>query len=177
MRPLLATQTATKMNLKTQEVNVKSSPKGDASGAPKPGVPTTVTGHSPRIPFRTDLTIDLPRFELYFSCSVWVLRRDSISGHVWYSLRTNICYHSSSSDWANCVNFRVLGEGRFWMEAGTTRRSPPYRIKCVNFGHFLGGILKTKPDFTPAPTPILVPLTFRVLLWLVREPPEEARYF
>ena len=35
---------------------------------------------------------DFLRFEVHFSCSVWVLRRDSISAHVWYGLRTHLTY-------------------------------------------------------------------------------------
>ena len=37
-----------------------------------------------RIPFLTVFTIDFSHFEVHFSCCVWVLRRDSISAHVWY---------------------------------------------------------------------------------------------
>ena len=59
------------MNLKTQEINSKNSQKQDA------------TGH---------FFVDFLRFEIHFSCSVWVLRRDSISAHVWYGLRTNLIY-------------------------------------------------------------------------------------
>ena len=43
---------------------------------------------APRILFLTAFPIDFLRFEVHFSCSVWVLRRDSISAHVWYGLRT-----------------------------------------------------------------------------------------
>ena len=43
---------------------------------------------APRIPFLTDFTIDFSRFEVHFSCSAGVLRRDSISAHIWYGLRT-----------------------------------------------------------------------------------------
>ena len=57
-------------------------------GAPEPGAPAPATGHSPRILFPTAFPIDFLRFEVHFSCSVWVLRRDSISAHVWYGLRT-----------------------------------------------------------------------------------------
>ena len=45
---------------------------------------------APRILFLTALTIDILRFEVNFSCSVWVLRTDSISAHVWYGLQTNL---------------------------------------------------------------------------------------
>ena len=48
------------------------------------------TGHSPRILFPTAFPIDFLRFEVHLSCSVWVLRRGSISAHVWYGLRTNL---------------------------------------------------------------------------------------
>ena len=59
-------------------------------GAPEHRAPAPATGHSPRILFPTAFTIDFLRFEVYFSCSVWILRRDSISAHVWYGLRTNL---------------------------------------------------------------------------------------
>ena len=39
--------------------------------------------------FLTAFTNTILRFEVHFSCFVWVLRRNSISGHVWYGLRTN----------------------------------------------------------------------------------------
>ena len=42
---------------------------------------------APRILFLTAFTIDFLRFEVHFSCSVCVLRRDSISAHVWYGAR------------------------------------------------------------------------------------------
>ena len=45
---------------------------------------------APRILFLTALTFDFLRFEVHLSCSVGVLRRDSISAHVWYGLRTNL---------------------------------------------------------------------------------------
>ena len=61
-------------------------------GAPEPGAPAPATGHSPRILFPTAFPIDFSRFEVHFSCSVWVLRRDSISAHVWYGLRTYLPY-------------------------------------------------------------------------------------
>ena len=47
---------------------------------------------APRTLFLTAFTIDFSRFEVHFSCSVWVLRRDSISAHIWYGLRTNLNY-------------------------------------------------------------------------------------
>ena len=52
------------------------------------GALAPATGHSPRILFPTDFPIDILRFEVLFKYSVWVLRRDSISAHVWYGLRT-----------------------------------------------------------------------------------------
>ena len=59
-------------------------------GAPEPGAPAPATGHSPSMFPLTSFMIDFLRFEVHFSCSVWVLRRDSISAHVWYGLRTNL---------------------------------------------------------------------------------------
>ena len=47
-------------------------------------------GTRPGDVFLTALAIDFLRFEVHFSCSVWDLRRDSISAHVWYGLRTNL---------------------------------------------------------------------------------------
>ena len=52
------------------------------AGAPGSGAPRTL--------FPTAFTIDFWRFEVHFSCSVGVLRRDSISAHVWYGLRSNL---------------------------------------------------------------------------------------
>ena len=45
---------------------------------------------APRILFLTAFPTDILRFEVHFSSSVWVLRRDSILAHVWYGLRTNL---------------------------------------------------------------------------------------
>ena len=59
-------------------------------GAPEPEAPAPATGHSPRILFPTAFPIDILRFAVHFSGSVWVLRRDSISAHVGYGLRTNL---------------------------------------------------------------------------------------
>ena len=42
---------------------------------------------APRIPFSTAFTIDFLRFEGHFCCPVWVLRRDSFGGRVWYGNR------------------------------------------------------------------------------------------
>ena len=49
---------------------------------------------APRILFLTAFTIDFFRFEVHFSFSVWVLRRDSFWGRVWYGLPTNLRYLS-----------------------------------------------------------------------------------
>ena len=49
-------------------------------GAPEPGAPAPATGHSPRILFLTVFTIDILRFEVHFSHSVWVLRRRQLFG-------------------------------------------------------------------------------------------------
>ena len=54
------------------------------AGAPGSGAPRTL--------FLTAFTIGFSRFEGHFCCPVWVLRRDSISAHVWYGLRTNSLY-------------------------------------------------------------------------------------
>ena len=64
---------------KTKEIDRKSSQEEDAWGVPRRW------GGSPRL-----FPIDFSRFEVHLSCSVWVLRRDSISAHVWYGLRTNL---------------------------------------------------------------------------------------
>ena len=53
------------------------------AGAGAPG------SRAPRTLFLTAFTIGFLRFEVYLSCSVGVLRRDSITAHVWYGLRTN----------------------------------------------------------------------------------------
>ena len=49
------------------------------------------------IPFLTALTINVLRFWVHFSCFLRVLRRGSISAHVWYVSRTR-------------VFFRIVGE-------------------------------------------------------------------
>jgi len=78
------------MNLKTQEINVRSSLKGDAWGVPR------CWGGSPEAPARRAsslgllLTTDFLRFGVHFSSSFRDLRRDSISAHLWYGLRTNL---------------------------------------------------------------------------------------
>ena len=76
------------MELKTLEIDRKIRQKEDAwecpvAGAGAPG------SEAPRILFLTAFTIDFFRFEVHFSCSAWVLRRDSISALVWYGLRSN----------------------------------------------------------------------------------------
>jgi len=48
---------------------------------------------APRILFPTAFAIDFLRFEVHFSRSVRVPRRDSTSAHVWYGLQTNLDYH------------------------------------------------------------------------------------
>ena len=63
---------------------------------PEAGAAAPATGHFPCILFPTAFPIDFLRFEVQFSCSVWVMRIrhtfDSISAHVWYRLRINLCY-------------------------------------------------------------------------------------
>ena len=65
---------------------VRKRMRGECSvaGAGAPG------SGAPRIPFLTAFTIDFLRFEGHFCCPVWVLRRDSFWGRVWYGLRTNL---------------------------------------------------------------------------------------
>ena len=70
------------MDLKTQDIDGKNSQK-EVARAPEPGAPASATGHSPRILYPTAFTIDILRFEVHFSSTVWVLRRDSISAHLW----------------------------------------------------------------------------------------------
>ena len=77
------------MDLKTQDIAGKAVKKR-MRGAPEPGASASATGHSPRILFLTAFTINILRFEVHFSSTVWVLRRDSISAHVWYGLRINL---------------------------------------------------------------------------------------
>ena len=80
-----------KWTLKRKKLMVKAVEKG-MRGAPEPGAPAPATRHSPHILFPTASPIDFLRFKVHFSCSVWVLRRDSISAHVWYGLRTYLSY-------------------------------------------------------------------------------------
>ena len=47
--------------------------------------------------FPTAFPIDFLRSLGHIKCFVWVLRRDSISAHVWYGLRTNVVYPSSGN--------------------------------------------------------------------------------
>ena len=63
------------MDLKTRETNGKSSQQEDAWGVPRRWGPA-------RALFLTAFSINFSRFEVHLSCSVWVLRRDSISAHV-----------------------------------------------------------------------------------------------
>ena len=76
------------MDLKTQELNRKAVGKRMRGGCPVGGAGAPGSG-APRILFLTALTIDFLRFEVQFSCFLWVLRRDSISGHLWHGFRTN----------------------------------------------------------------------------------------
>ena len=84
--PLASSFCLISYSLKSIEVRREASQTG--TSVPEPGAPAPATGHSPRILFMTAFTIDFSRFEVHFSCSVGVLRRDSISAHVWYGLRT-----------------------------------------------------------------------------------------
>ena len=78
----------TKIDLETQEIAGKSSQKRDARGSgswklrPRDGT-------LPKHLFQTAFTRDFWRFEFHFSRSFWIPRRDSISAHIWYGLRTN----------------------------------------------------------------------------------------
>ena len=56
------------------------------------GSALSLGGSAPRTLFLTAFTIGFLRFEVHFSCSVWVLRRDSSSAHVWSGLRNNLIY-------------------------------------------------------------------------------------
>ena len=55
------------MDLKMQEIDGKSSRKEDARGVPDRW------GGSPRILFLTAFPIEFLRFEVHFSCLVWVI--------------------------------------------------------------------------------------------------------
>ena len=52
---------------------------------------------APLMLFLTAFTIDFFHFEVHCSCSVRVLRRDSISAHNWYGLRTYLPYSFSTT--------------------------------------------------------------------------------
>jgi len=64
------------MDLKTQEINGQSSQKTNAWGVPQ-------RSKAARILFLTAFSIGFLRFRVIFSCSDWVLKSDSIPGHVW----------------------------------------------------------------------------------------------
>ena len=64
------------MDLKTGEIDGKSSQKGDAYGTPEPGGSRPRDGAFPRILLLTAFTIKFLRFELHSSCFVWVIRRE-----------------------------------------------------------------------------------------------------
>ena len=67
-----------------QEIDGKNSQKEDAWGLPhRWDGPTS-------IPFLIAFTIDFLRFKVHFSRSVWVLRKESISGHVGYGPQTDL---------------------------------------------------------------------------------------
>ena len=95
--------------------------------APSLGREPQAPGHSPRILFPTAFTIDILRFEVYFSCFVWVLRRDSISAHVWYGLRTNLFYSSK-----NKCHFLVV----FALTRGDTYGIFLLPLRYFRCGHF-----------------------------------------
>ena len=44
------------------------------------------SGHPTSILFLTAFSLDFLRFEVHLSCSVRVVRRDSVSGHAWCGL-------------------------------------------------------------------------------------------
>ena len=79
------------MDLKREKSMVRAVTEG-MRGALEPGAPAPATGHSPRILFPTGFIIDFLRFEGHFWFPVWVLRRDSFWGRVWYGSRTNLSY-------------------------------------------------------------------------------------
>ena len=68
---------------------VKAVKKGMRGECPVAGAGAPGSG-APRILFLTAFTIDFLRFAGHFSCPVWVLRRDSFWGRVWYGLPTNL---------------------------------------------------------------------------------------
>ena len=95
-----------KWTSKREKSMVKAVRKG-MRGAPEPGAPAPATGRSPRILFTTAFKVD-------FSCSAGVLRRDSISAHIWYGLRENISAHYSNlgSHKRNCARTDRRADGQ-----------------------------------------------------------------
>jgi len=73
---------ATEMHVKTQEINGKSSQKEDAWGVPR-------RSGSRALGSKEILTLTAFTTKVHFRCSVWVLRRDSISGQAWCRRRIN----------------------------------------------------------------------------------------
>ena len=69
---------------------VKAVRKGMRGECPVAGAGAPGFG-APRTLFLTAI-IDILRFEVHLSCSVWVPRRDSNSAHVWYRLRINLSW-------------------------------------------------------------------------------------
>ena len=90
MLSLLRTHTEELKWTSKRKISIVKAVRNRMRGAPEPGAPAPATGHSPRILFLTALTIDYSRYEVHFSCSVGLLRRGSMSAHVWYGLRINL---------------------------------------------------------------------------------------
>ena len=82
------------------------------AGAPGSGAPRTL--------FLTAFTIDFLRFEGHFSCPVWVLRRDSFGGRVWYGSRTNLLYP------------HIILPGGSYYRPGSQRRRARGVLPCDN---------------------------------------------
>ena len=91
MLSLLRTHTEQLKWTSKREISIGKAVGKRMRGAPEPGAPAPATGHSPRILFLTAFPIDFLPFEVHFSRSVGVLRRDTTSAHVWHGLRTNLC--------------------------------------------------------------------------------------
>ena len=85
---------------------------------------------APRILSLTVFTVNFLRFEVHFSCSVLVLRRVSISAHVWYGLQTNL-------SWMICSSSQIL------FASGSLPKSPP-----SYFAYFQRYPGKTAPPLT-----------------------------
>ena len=82
------------MDLKTQEIKDKRGPKEDvSSGSPEASRKST---------FVAAFTINFFRFEVHFSFSVWVLRRGSISGHIWYGSHEPV-YTNTKTEYASAT--------------------------------------------------------------------------